>query len=121
MIQCQEKTIKISDYTLKIRELTVAQEATIKADARTYDPKAKLYRLDHASLDASIILHSVVNSTWPTDFGEMTLENIKQLPSKYFRRLLIECQKLNSIKEEVADFLDSQSSLEKNTQNLQAQ
>ena len=121
MIQCQEKTIKISDYTLKIRELTVAQEALIKAEARSYDQKTKTYHLDHASLDASIILHSVLSSSWPNDFGEMTLENIKQLPSKYFRRLLIECQKLNSIKEEVADFLDSQSSSEKNIQNLQAQ
>lgn len=110
-MQLEEKTITVGKYSIKIKELTVEEEADIKSDARSYDKRTKSFKLDNGALDASIILHSVVKHSWPSDFGEMDLENIRKLPSKYFRRLLIECQKLNSIKEEVADFLEERSSL----------
>lgn len=116
-MQLEEKEIKIGKYSLKIKELTVEEEADIKAEARVYDRKTKVFKLDNGALDASIILHSVVPDTWPSDFGELEMDKIRKLPSKYFRRLLIESQRLNSIKEEVADFLEERSSSQEKAQN----
>ncbi len=111
MIECEERKITVGKYELTIREMTVSDEAKLKAEARVVDPKKKtVFKIDHGKIDAGTILHSVVPSTWPAAFGEFSLENIESLPSKYFRRILIEANKLNSIKEEVLDFLESPSS-----------
>jgi hypothetical protein len=109
-MELQEKEVKIGKYALKIRELTVEGEADIKAEAHVYDRKTRTFKIDNGALDAAIILNSVVKETWPSDFGEFALDNIRKLPSKYFRRLLIESQHLNSIREEAADFLEERSS-----------
>lgn len=116
-MQLEEKKVVVGKYELKIRELTVEEEAEIKSESRVYDKKTRTSKLDSGALDASIILHSVVQETWPPDFGEISLENIRKLPSKYFRRLLIESQKLNSVPEEIADFLEERSSSPENKQN----
>jgi hypothetical protein len=110
MLKFGEKTLKVGPYELKIKELTVEEEAEIKSECRVYDRKTRTYKVDNGALDASIIRYSVIPSSWPDDFGEFTTENIRHLPAKYFRRVLIECQKLNSIPEEVAGFLEQQSS-----------
>ena len=109
-MELEQRSVKVGKYELAIRELTVEEEAEIKSESRVYNKASKMYKLDSGALDASIILHSVLKESWPQDFGEMSLENIRKLPSKYFRRLLIECQKLNSIPEEVADFLEDRLS-----------
>jgi hypothetical protein len=110
-MQLEEKEVKIGNkYVIKIHELTVEEEGQIKQDARRYERQNRSFTVDPGALDASIILHSVVKETWPSDFGEFSLENIKKLPSKYFRKLLPECEKLNSIKQESADFLEEASS-----------
>jgi hypothetical protein len=120
-LELEEKIIKIGKYELKIHELTVEEEAEIKSESRVYDKKLRTSKLDSGALDASIILHSVVKETWPSDFGEMSLDNIRKLPSKYFRRLLIESQKLNSVPEEIADFLEERSSSAENKQSSEQQ
>jgi hypothetical protein len=120
-MELQERKIKVGKYELRIREITVEEEAEIETESRPYDRATRSNKLDNALLHASIIKHCVVKESWPPDFGEMTLTNIRKLPAKYFRRVLIECQKLNSTTEEISDFLEEASSSQAKQQSSEQQ
>ena len=94
---------------MRIRELTVEDEARIKTQAQVWDSKRKSHVVDQSRLDCAIIVASVLPETWPADFGSLTIESVKIMPTKYVRPILLACQKLNVLEEDVSDFLESQS------------
>ena len=110
MLERQEKTIEILGKQIRIRELSTEEESKIKSQSQVWNSKKKMPEVDQAKLDANIICHSVLPETWPSEWGTLSAENIRKLPSKLTRRLLHECQSLNILDEDVASFLDSQSS-----------
>jgi|SRR5579875_952228 len=109
-MQLKEQVVKLGKHEIKVHELTVADEASIKSQAQVYNPKKKMHELDQATLDAAIIVSSIVKETWPEEFGSLSIENVKHLPTRYMRPILAMAQSLNVLQEETADFLDSQSS-----------
>ncbi len=116
-MQLQEKDVPVAGHVIKLREMTTEIESLIKSKSQTFNPKKKMMEMDQPSLDANMIFYSVVPETWPTsDFGPLTVENIKKLPTKISRRLLREAQSLNVLEEDVADFLDTQSKSTPSTQ-----
>ncbi|MHB8565725.1 MAG: hypothetical protein ACYC7D_05355 [Nitrososphaerales archaeon] len=110
MTQREEKTVSVAGHEIRIHELSTEEESKIRVQSQVWNQKKKIPEVDQASLDANMIFYSVVEETWPKDFGELSAENIRKLPTKYTRKLLFQCQRLNILDSDVADFLGSQSS-----------
>jgi hypothetical protein len=113
MPERQEEIVSIAGHKIKIHELSTEEESKVRAASQVWNKTKKLPEVDQALLDANIIFHSVYPETWPSEaFGELSVENIRRLPTKYTRKLLFRCQRLNILEEDVADFLDEKSSSE---------
>src|SRR5579875_865794 len=104
----EEKTIRIAGKEIRIHELTTEEESEVRAKSQTWDAKKKTLSTDQPKLDALMIYYSVVRETWPKEWGPLSVETIRKLPSKLTRRLLFECQQINVLQEDVDSFLDSQ-------------
>jgi hypothetical protein len=110
MQEREEKEVQIAGHAIRIRELTTEMESRIRADSQVYDRKSRMLKPDQAALDANLIYYSLVPSTWPEEWGKLGVDNIKALPSKLTRKLLYECQRLNTLEEDAQAFLDSRRS-----------
>ncbi len=104
----EERTVKVGSSEIKIHELTTEDESRIRANSQVWNSKKKISEPDQARLDANIIVASVIPETWPKEWGLLTVENVRKLPSKQTRRLLTACHRLNILDEDVSDFLDEQ-------------
>lgn len=104
----EERTVRVGPHDIRIHELTTEDESRIRAEAQVWDSKKKIWETDRAILDASYIASSVVHETWPKEWGNLSTEGVRKLPAKLTRKLFIECNKLNTLSEDSADFLDPQ-------------
>ena len=102
----EEKTVKVGTHEIRIHELTTEDESRIRTASQVWDSKRKTWETERATLDASYIAYSVVPETWPKEWGPLSSENIRKLPAKLTRKLLIECNKLNTLSEDASDFLE---------------
>lgn len=109
--------MNVAGHGIRIRELSTEEESKIRVQSQVWSKGKKAPEVDQASLDANMIFHSIVPETWPKEFGEFTVETIRKLPTKYTRKLLFSCQRLNILDSDVADFLDivSRSEVEPRT------
>lgn len=104
----EERTVRVGPHEIRIHELTTEDESRIRAGAQVWDSKKKIWETDRAILDSSYIACSVVPESWPKEWGSLTTEGVRKLPAKLTRKLFIECNKLNTLSEDSADFLDPQ-------------
>jgi hypothetical protein len=104
----EQKSVKVGTHEIIIHELLSEDESRIRAACQIWNSKTKTWEIDRALLDASYIANSVDPKTWPIEWGLPTAELIRKLPAKLTRRLLVECNRLNTLSEDTADFLGQQ-------------
>jgi hypothetical protein len=109
-MQLAEETVKIDKYEIKIHELTAEEDAKAKMEAQIWSGEKKTFIQDQRLSDAWYLKLSVDPSTWPADFGALDVENIRKLPSRITKRLLLRIKKMNLSNEDMQDFLESQQS-----------
>ncbi|MDG6906042.1 MAG: hypothetical protein JRN20_09690 [Nitrososphaerota archaeon] len=103
----EEKNVRVGSHEIRIHELTTEDESMIRTASQVWDQRRKIWETNRAILDASYITYSVDSSTWPKEWGPLTIENVRKLPAKLTRKLFIECNKLNTLNEDAADFLEA--------------
>jgi hypothetical protein len=117
----QEKDVNIGKHVIRVRELSMEDEAKARANSQVWNQSKKVFEVDNSKFELEVILRSIVPSSWPTEWGSLSFESLRNMGAKYLRPVLKAWRDLNILSEETADFLESQSPSETNPRPSQVQ
>lgn len=103
----QSRVVRVRGHDIRLREFTTEQYSEVKSNSIELvrgRPKANM-----AAVEANSLFFAIDHSTWPQEFGPLTVDTIRKLPARITKPLIAAIQELNRLSEDEADFLPSKS------------